>query len=416
MYKLKGLTNDEFDEFSKNYNISTVYQTSQYALTMNNQDYDSILLGLVDSNNNIQAATLILITNNRKFKFAYSPRGYLIDYRNEELVTLFTRFIKEYLNKNNVVTLKINPPIFKTIYYIKENNIYKNNYYDHILNFLISLGYKHLGYNSYFEGIRPRFEAVINLESDEKDIFDNLKRELKTKIRNAKKTGIKIIKGNDNDLNILYDQIKIKYPRNFKYLEDTYKFFKKNNSIDFYYTKLDTVKYLQETGKSLEEKENEVLKINNKIQSNNSSNKNISKKMNMDLDVYKYNKQLVEATKLLKEYPDGLITSSALIAKYKDEVTLLIDGHNKLYKNLNAKHLLIWELCKIYKKEGYKKFNLGGIANINIDDNKYKGLNNFKQSFNPYIIEYMGDLEIITNSSLYFMYSNSIAIKNIIKK
>lgn len=416
MYKLKELTNDEFDEFSKNYNISTVYQTSQYALTMNNQDYDSILLGLVDSNNIIQAATLILITNNRKFKFAYSPRGYLIDYRNEELVTLFTRFIKEYLNKNNIVTLKINPPIFKTIYYIKENNIYKNNYYDHILNFLISLGYKHLGYNSYFEGIRPRFEAVINLESDEKDIFDNLKRELKTKIRNAKKTGIKIIKGNDNDLNILYDQIKIKYPRNFKYLEDTYKFFKKNNSIDFYYTKLDTVKYLQETGKSLEEKENEVLKINNKIQSNNSSNKNISKKMNMDLDVYKYNKQLVEATKLLKEYPDGLITSSALIAKYKDEVTLLIDGHNKLYKNLNAKHLLIWELCKIYKKEGYKKFNLGGIANINIDDNKYKGLNNFKQSFNPYIIEYMGDLEIITNSSLYFMYSNSIAIKNIIKK
>ncbi len=416
MYKLKELTNDEFDEFSKNYNISTVYQTSQYALTMNNQDYDSILLGLVDSNNIIQAATLILITNNRKFKFAYSPRGYLIDYRNEELVTLFTRFIKEYLNKNNVVTLKINPPIFKTIYYIKENNIYKNNYYDHILNFLISLGYKHLGYNSYFEGIRPRFEAVINLESDEKDIFDNLKRELKTKIRNAKKTGIKIIKGNDNDLNILYDQIKIKYPRNFKYLEDTYKFFKKNNSIDFYYTKLDTVKYLQETGKSLEEKENEVLKINNKIQSNNSSNKNISKKMNMDLDVYKYNKQLVEATKLLKEYPDGLITSSALIAKYKDEVTLLIDGHNKLYKNLNAKHLLIWELCKIYKKEGYKKFNLGGIANINIDDNKYKGLNNFKQSFNPYIIEYMGDLEIITNSSLYFMYSNSIALKNIIKK
>lgn len=416
MYKLKELTNDEFDEFSKNYNISTVYQTSQYALTMNNQDYDSILLGLVDSNDIIQAATLILITNNRKFKFAYSPRGYLIDYRNEELVTLFTSFIKEYLNKNNVVTLKINPPIFKTIYYTKENNIYKNNYYDHILNFLISLGYTHLGYNSYFEGIRPRFEAVINLEIEEKDMFDNLKRELKTKIRNAKKTGIKIIKGNDDDLNILYDQVKIKYPRNFKYLEDTYKFFKKNNSIDFYYTKLDTVKYLQETGKSLEEKENEVLKINNKIQSNNSSNKNISKKMNMDLDVYKYNKQLVEATKLLKEYPDGLITSSALIAKYKDEVTLLIDGHNKLYKNLNAKHLLIWELCKIYKKEGYKKFNLGGIANINIDDNKYKGLNNFKQSFNPYIIEYMGDLEIITNSSLYFMYSNSIAIKNIIKK
>lgn len=416
MYKLKELTNDEFNDFSHNFENSCVYQTAEYALVMNNQNYDSVLLGLVDSNNTIKAASLILIGSNQKFKFAYAPRGFLIDYSNEELVKLFTLEVKKFLNKNNIVTLKINPPIFKTIHYISQNKIFKNNYYDHTLKFLTSLGYKHLGYNSYFEGIRPRFEAVINLELDENTMFENLKRSLKTKIRNAIKTGIEVIKGDENTLDILYDQIKIKYPRNFKYLKDCYKFFSTNDSIDFYYTKLDTVKYLRETNKILEEKKLEVAKINTKIQNINSSNKNINKKMNIDLDVYKYDKQLVNATNMLKNYPDGLITSSALISKYKDEVTLLIDGHDKKYTNLNSKHLLIWELCKKYKKEGYKKFNLGGIASINLNENEYKGLNDFKLSFNPYVIEYMGDLEIITNSSLYFMYTNSKAIKNIIKK
>lgn len=416
MYKLKELTNDEFDKFSLSFECSTVYQTSSYALAMNNQNYDSILLGLINSEDEIKAATLILIGYDKKFKFAYSPRGFLIDYKNEELIKIFTNKIKDYLGKNGIVTLKINPPIYKAIHYLDSEEILKNNYYDHILKFFISLGYKHLGYNSYFEGIRPRFEAVINLTLEEEEIFNNLKKELKTKIRNAKKSGLKVIKGNIDNLNTLYEQIKYKYPRNYKYLEDMYTFFSINNSIDIYYTKLDTIEYLKETNKQLEGKENEGIKITSKIQNNNSVHKNINKKMNIDLDIYKYNKQLVEATKLLKEYPNGLITSSVLVAKYKDEVTLLIDGHNKDYKNLNSKHLLIWELCKKYKKEGYKKFNLGGIASININDNKYKGLNNFKLSFNPYIIEYMGDLELITNTSLYFMYANSKAIKNIIKK
>lgn len=416
MYKLKELTNDEFNSFSYNFKDSCVYQTSEYALIMNNQNYDSVLLGLVNCDNKINAASLILIGNDQKFKFAYAPRGFLIDYSNEELVKLFTLEIKKFLNKNNIVTLKINPPIIKTIHYINQNEIFKNNYYDHTLKLLCSLGYKHLGYNSYFEGIRPRFEAIINLELDENAMFENFKRSLKTKIRNAQKTGIEIIKGNENSLDILYDQIKAKYPRNFKYLKDCYKFFSINNSIDFYYTKLDTIKYLRETNKILEEKNLEVSKINTKIQNISSPNKSINKKINIDLDVYKYNKQLVNATNLLKNYPDGLITSSALISKYKDEVTLLIDGHDKKYTNLNSKHLLIWELCKIYKKQGYKKFNLGGIASINLNDNLYKGLNNFKLSFNPYVVEYMGDLELITNPSLYFMYANSKAIKNIIKK
>ena len=410
---IKELTNDEFDLFASNFNTYSVYQTSQYALVMNNQNYDSIMLGLVDDENSVIAATLLLIDRKKKHKKAYAPRGFLIDYNNFDLVKLFTKLVKNYLNKLNVMSLIINPPIYKNIHFIKENTINKNNYYDHIWKFLNYIGFKHMGYNKYFEGIRPRFEAIIDLEKLD---FDSLKKEFKTKIRSAEKDGIKIYKGKNTDLNILYNQVKRKYPRNLQYLEDCYKFFETSDSIDYYYTKLDTVKYLKETTKKLEDIEKSSNIINNKMIIVRNTNKILDKKMHTDLDVHKYKKQLISATNLLRDYPDGIETSSCLVARQKDEVTLLIDGHDIEYKSLNSKHLLIWKLCEKYKKLGYKKFNLGGLASINIEENKYKGLNDFKLGFNPYIIEYMGDLELIINNTLYFMYSNSNSIKKIIKK
>ena len=67
-----------------------------------------------------------------------------------------------------------------------------------------------------------------------------------------------------------------------------------------------------------------------------------------------------------------------------------------------------------YSKLGFKKFNLGGISNIE-KPGKYKGLNEFKLSYNATIIEYAGDFELITNTPLYFMYRRSNDFNNMLK-
>jgi lipid II:glycine glycyltransferase (peptidoglycan interpeptide bridge formation enzyme) len=59
-----------------------------------------------------------------------------------------------------------------------------------------------------------------------------------------------------------------------------------------------------------------------------------------------------------------------------------------------------------YAKEGYTTFNLGGITNPLEKENKYKGLNDFKLGFGANAIEYIGDLELITNHPLYMIYRN----------
>ena len=93
-----------------------------------------------------------------------------------------------------------------------------------------------------------------------------------------------------------------------------------------------------------------------------------------------------------------------------------MDGYDKSYRNLNSKHLLLWKLIEKFSYEGFKTFNLGGISNYNLQNNKYNGLIKFKTSFGSVIYEYMGDLELITNKPLYLMYKNSSSVMKLLKK
>lgn len=408
--QIKQLTNEEFNIFKNSFKDSSIYQTVEYGFVMNHQGFDSVILGLVDNEEHIIGASLILIKKSKNTKYAYAPRGFLIDYNNYNLLEIFTNLLKKYLSKLGIVALRINPLIVKSIYDKKHNILSNNDYYNTIYNNLINLGYKHLGYNSYFEGLKPRFEAIIDIDKPYYLLFNDLNKEFRTKIRSASKNGIKIYNG--DNLEYLYLQTKKKYPRDLDYFKDCYKYFSKNNNIDFYYTKLDTKEYLKIKNKQLIEQE-KIVNYYNEIVTKNL--KNINLKITADKRYNELKLQLIEATNLLKNNPDGIITSSALVVKNKDEVYLLMDGYDNKFKSLNSKHLLLWKLIENYSIQNYKKFNLGGITNPFEKNNKYEGLNTFKLGFNSKVYEYIGDLELVCNNTKYFLIKNSF-LKKALKK
>ena len=299
---------------------------------------------------------------------------------------------KKYLGKKDIVAIKINPMIIRKVYNSAGHAITNNDLYDETFNRLKKLGYFHLGYNNYFEALKPRFEAYINLDLDYIKLFGNIDRSCRNKIRKAVRDGIKVYHGDIDDLKYLYEQTKGKYPRGLQYFEDLYRFFGKDNLIDFYYSKLDTTDYLQYTQKQYNEYYKKSTELSQKLMNQKgNSDKLISEKLEVDKKVVKYRNQLAEATEYLKNYPDGIITSSALVIKWQDDVYFAIDGYDKKYKHFGAKQLMIWKLMGRYAKLGYKKLYLGGVANINKVNNKYKGLNEFKLNFHANVIEYAGD-------------------------
>ena len=77
---------------------------------------------------------------------------------------------------------------------------------------------------------------------------------------------------------------------------------------------------------------------------------------------------------------------------------------------------MIWKLIELYNKAGFKRFNLGGTTNPKINNEKYNHLNEFKLGFNARSIEYIGDLELVTNNTYYTLYRNSKPIRFILNK
>lgn len=415
---IKELTNAEFNLFTDSYPYFSIYQTSEYGFIMNTQNYTSVFLGLID-NERIVAASLILIEKDGIFKYAYAPKGFLIDYSNKELVEQFTNLVKEYLGKRKIMAIKINPMIIKSSYDYITDTTHQNPNFDNEINFLKTLDYYHLGYNNLFESFKPRYNAIIDLNKPITTLFGNMNKNFKNKVKSADKNGVRVIKGSEKELDYLYEQVKNKYPRDKKYFEDVLFFFKKRNMIDYYYAKLDTNEYLINVQKKYQKQMDLCNKLNNKLFKNAGKSNNtklINSKIYEENKLNELKKELVFATKLLKENPEGILLATMLIAKYRDEVYIFMDGYNKDFKKLNAKHLMTWKLIEKYSKEKYKRFNLGGMTNPNINNEKYKGLNEFKLSFNARCVEYIGDLELITNQTLYNLYRNSKPIRYILKR
>ena len=204
--------------------------------------------------------------------------------------------------------IKIDPFIPINIRNNKGKIININNESNIILANLKAAGYEYLGANLFFENQKPRFEAIVTLNHDIKEIYQSFDKKVRQKIKKAIRNGIEIYKGNIEEINLFYELIKKKYNKPINYYTDLYNNF--TNNIDLYFAKLNTETFVI-TSRMQYEKE---IEINNelaiKIQTttnNNSKKKLINEKMESDKLVNTYKKNLVWATKLLKENPNGLI-------------------------------------------------------------------------------------------------------------
>ena len=417
--KIKQITEQEFNNFAKNYPLYSVYQTVEYAKSMENQGFLQLIVGLTDNNNNnIVGASILLIQKHLAYNYAYAPRGFLIDYYDFNLLKTFTYELKKYLSSLDIVAVKFNPLIIKQIHNLKTKTKEDNLKYKEIYINLQKLGFYHYGYNFYFEALKPRYEGVLELNKSYYKLFKDIKKSYRTKIRSSINNGVKIHRGGLEELKYLYSHSKENYKRDLTYFEDLYKNFNKKNMFQFYYTKLDTTAFLKRTQQQYYKIEKENTILNNLILTNPKADnkKLISKKINSDQVFDNIKKKLILATNFLEKNPEGIILASIIIITYQETVYLIMDAYDKKHSNFNAKHLLIWKLIEKYTNLGFKYFNLGGMSNPELKENKYEGLNQFKANFNVKVIEYAGDFELIINRPKYFMYRKSLPIEKILKK
>ena len=182
--KIITLKKEEFDNFSSKHKYNSYFQSSNYAdfATINDQ-YNVHYLGFVDNDDKLIGAALMLYKSLFwGYKYAYSPRGLLIDYENDEIVKTVSFELKKLLKKQKFIFVTVDPLIVASERDKNGKIIQFNESVNRILTTFKQNNYDHLGFNLYNESKLPRWNVIAPLNSDGRTIFNNFDPVIKEKI------------------------------------------------------------------------------------------------------------------------------------------------------------------------------------------------------------------------------------------
>ena len=179
--KIVTLSKEEFDNFAINHKYNSYYQSPEYAnFKKITEGYESSYLGFLDDDRNLVGASMFLYKELFwKYKYAYAPRGMLLDYDDYDLVISVTTELRRLLKKQKFIFVKIDPPIIASERDKEGNIVNFNSTVNNILSVFKNNGYEHLGFNLYDESLLPRWNVIAKLNMDARITFNNFDSKIK---------------------------------------------------------------------------------------------------------------------------------------------------------------------------------------------------------------------------------------------
>ncbi len=416
MLHLKNIEKEEFDEYVKNHKTKSHFLQSlswgEFAKTKKN--LIPYYLGLVDDENKIQAATLLLEKKlPMNYTYFYAPRGFVIDFKNKELVRTMTKKVVEFAKKKKAIFVKIDPDLIKEqTNYLEE--VSKNKDYDELFNTLKESGFKHLGFTKNFETMQPRYTFRIDLNQSMEEIEDHFSKTTKQRIAKAKKLDTEVTIGTEKNLSEFYHLMTLTEDRkdfvsyNEDYYNTLYEIFNgnKNSKATLFLGKV-------HINKTLKVLENELKKINDQISILPIDNLSKSAKNKLkELTRQKENttKEIEKYKEYKKEYGNDITLSAHMIIEYGDKAWVLYAGNHNILTETYVNYYTYSEHIRYCKEKGIKIYDQFGTIGDLSKDNPRLGLHEFKKKFGGDYIEFIGEWDYIINHFMYFVFTKLVPI------
>ena len=390
--KFQEITEKEYREFWENHPLKTFLSAPEISKLREKSNWTTYYVGVKEEKKLI-AATMLLSHKRHfgKYEF-YSPRGYLLDFKNKELLEFFTNELKKYIKDKKGYVLRIDPYV---IY--KERDIDGNIVADGIdnsdvVNNLQSFGFKKVKTEN-MEQVGWMFS--LNLEGKtEEQILKEMKPNTRNTIRKAEKFGITVNEISYDELdrfqNIMVETGERKGfgVRKLSYFQEMYKLFHNKNEVKYFITELDLNAYIKRLEEEKKEKEE-------KLNSLSDAKYNDGQKKNLTNEIASLDKRIIDSNKIKEESGKEVITlSGSMFMLIQPEVIYLSSGNYEEYMKFNSQYLIQWELIKYGIENGFKKHNFYGIpANINEHPKDY-GIYEFKRGFNGVVEELIGEFAL----------------------
>lgn len=376
--KFEILTEKEFKKIENNFELSTYYQTIAWANLKKITGWDSHYVA-VKKDKKIVAAALILSKNILgKYKLFYAPRGLMLDYNDTELLTFFVRELKKYIKTKKGFALKIDP----CVEYTKRDNdvnIIEEKNTDKVVKNLIKLGFHHYGFTEeYTKETQYRWTYYLDVDKSWEELKKNMNQRCKRCINKQEKYPLvlkDVTKDNIKDFKAIMEHTSIRqnhFDRSLEYYKKLQEVLEDRIKLNVIY--LDKKKFL---------KEHKDDKLYDSIK---------------------------------EEKQDMIPISAGVFIEDKEYLHYVYGGTYSHYMPLMAQYKIHVEMINYAKEKNIKTYDFGGISGSFDKSSPYYGIFDFKRGFGGYIVEYIGEFDLLINKPLYYTYNIMLKAYQVLRK
>lgn len=414
--KLVKLTPKKFKAYADKHPQISFHQTVEWGELKQENGWKSHLLGLENDKGELKAACLLLskMTPIKRNMF-YSPRGFLIDYNDKDLLKEFTKEIKEYTKKEKGIFIKIDPylsyqerDLLGNIVPDGENN--KRSYEN-----LISLGYKHFGFNLMQDTLQPRWIFTTTTKNRTiEDVMKDMDAKTRQIIRKNEKDCIKTREITEDELPLFKDIMQHTGDRRefidrpLKYYQEMYNHLGgKKGILKILIAELHAKELVESLEREINDNKQDMVEREKKYQE--APEKMNEKKFNQkqkenQTTIERLTKKKEKIEKIQKENGDIIPLGGILFLIYGNEVLSLVGGSYDKFMEFQSAYTVHWAGVKYAIENNYERYNFYGITGNFDEKNPLFGLYSFKKDFGGQVVELLGEFDLIVNKPFYYLY------------
>ena len=378
----------EHDTFVSSHPLCNLLQSSRWA-TIKKQ-WEHKFIG-VKEGDVLLASSLVLIKHlPLGFTMFYIPRGPILDYQNQELVTFYFQHLQKYAKKFHCLFVKFDPQIHIRDFTLNEKNIPYNEETIIILYHLKQAGALHKGFTTYIKDtIQPRFCMGVGKQEDMNiHVPRATLRSKNVALRKHVQVERVGIEGLDDFCKVMHmteerKHVQLRNKAYFQKLMETY-----GDSAYLFLATVDPhVRY-------------EELKHISQVAKTTLQAESIGKKQRKKLEDERQQaeQELASMKEIVAKYKGKEVIAGGLMIGYGDDVEMLYAGMNEDFRSFRPQYLTYMEQFTYAFAHGYSYVSMGGIEGT-LED----GLAKYKANFNPCVTEFIGEFDLPVNRFLYHL-------------
>lgn len=341
------------------------------------------------------------------FHYAYAQRGILCDFENHELTAFFTEELKEFLKANGMAYLRMDPYVeyqqLNTDGSVAGDGF--NN--QHIIDFLTSLGYEHLGFTkNYTADSQVRYMVVLDLEGkDDAAITAGYEPNTRRTVNRAKKFGVEIEECSPDNLEDFMKLMEFtSEKRHFtdlgleSYQAQMEAFGPENAKI--WLAVLNTGRLIEINENDLKAVYAEMEKTNAALEKTPNNGKLIRRKKEEEERVQQISRMISETKELEKQYGNRIILSGAYFVIYDGEMYYISSGSYDELRKYCGPYLIQDTAIHLALSRGCHRYNFTGTSGIFNEDGDDFGVFEFKRKLGGRPIELIGEFRLVSDPSM----------------